>query len=167
MFLFHFIGPSSRFNARREYACPASHVVQDPLFGAMSPRVERGRTPNPREPPLPPPINHHPPSPPQLLKLSVQLLFGGCGLPVAAAAATTTHPPFQLPELSMRTRFWRLRTFYGHRLHTSPPKSSVLHSFRRWYASLAAPTNHPHNHSQPPQTSMRADCISLAAATND
>jgi len=164
MFLFHFIGSSSRFNARREYARPASHVVQDPLFGAMSPRVERGRTPNPRKPPLPPPINHHPPSPPQLLKLSVQLLFGGCGLPVAA---TTTHPPFQLPESSMRTRFRRLRTFYGRRLHTSPPKSSVLHSFRWWYASLAAPTNHPHNRSQLPKTSAPAGCISLAAATND
>ena len=97
------------------------------------------------------------------LKLSVQLLFGGCGLPVIAAASTTTYSPFQLPELSS----FLVSLATATNLHMPPPKLSVLHSFLQLYASLATPTNHPHNRSQPPKTSVNACCVSLAAATND
>ena len=132
MFLFHFIGSSSRFNARREYAHPASHVVQDPPFSARCPLVSKeGERPTPGS-------RHYSHDPPQPPKWSVQLLFGGCGLPVVAAASTTTYPPFQLPESSS---FSVSLAAAAANLHMPPPKSSVLHSFRWLYASLAAPTN--------------------------
>ena len=90
MFLFYFIGSSSRFNTRREYPCPASDVVQDPPFSAQCRKRENAQ---PQEAATT--TTYQPPPLPTTSEIECsapfQRLWASCG------CCCCYHHPFSLP----------------------------------------------------------------------